>query len=155
MRTIKVLSCVAAACTLSLIYAQAGDSASAPLGEATRYTKLNGSVRFQDGKNGVEIINELSGLDPKQTYDLYLLRAGCPAKAPLNDAGIGKLKQAAKTAQKLGTIDSRGKANPPVKGLSVKSALSKGLLLSQGGEPIECADIAPPTFGGPPPPPKK
>jgi len=153
MRGINLTACIFVFGAWSVVYADPGDTAYAPLGTATRFTNLNGSVGLEEGTDGVQINNALGGLDPKKKYDLYLLTASCPARAELDDAGIKKLKQAAKTGRKLATIDSSGKQTPPVKGLAVKSLFSKGLLISQGGKPIECADIAPTSFGPPPAPP--
>jgi hypothetical protein len=138
-------------CTIAIVSAQQG--AYAPLGTATRFTNLTGSVGLDDGKNGLEITNKLHGLTPNKKYDLYLLAASCPARAPLNDDDTAKLRVAISKAKRLGTIDSNAGTIPLVSGLTVGSVMSKGLLLVEAGKPVECADIAPVSFGPPPAPP--
>jgi hypothetical protein len=145
MRTFCVFVCSLAACA-SLVDAAYGDSAYAPLGSATRYTDLKGSVQLQEGKDGVEVVNDLRAADANKTYDVYLLAAGCPANAPLDESGKEKLKQAAKSGQKLGSLKGDGQGSLTVKGLSVKAALSRGILLIEGGAPIECADVTKQAF---------
>jgi len=101
MRGINLTACIFIVGAWSVVYADPGDTAYAPLGTATRFTNLNGSVGLEDGTDGVQINNRLGGLDPKKKYDLYLLTANCPAQAELDDAGVKKLKQAAKQAGNL------------------------------------------------------
>lgn len=152
MRTIRALACLLAACTLSPGQAQTPGSASADLGEGSRYPEIKGSVLFTEGNDGIEISNQLRGLDPKKKYDLFLLPVGCPVIPPLDQAGIEKLKQARRTARKLRTINAGGgEANTTVKSLSLESVIAKGLLLSRGDEPVGCANVLPP-FGLPPAP---
>lgn len=152
MRTMKISILTLLQCTFAIVCAQSG-SAYAPLGTATRYTNVNGSVLLADGNNGLEITNNLDGLSANKKYDLYLLPASCPAKAPLDNGGTAKLRSAAKAAKKLGSIGGNAKSIAPVKALTLSSVMSKGILLIQGGRPIECADITPSNFGPPPAPP--
>jgi hypothetical protein len=152
MRIHHVFLCGLAVCAWSLVYGADPDSAYAPVGRAA---DLNGSVRLQDGNGGVELVNDLREQDPKKKYELYPLASGCPASGTGENGAQEKLKQAAKSGQKLGSFKGDSKGSLVVKGLSVKAAMSRGILLTEGGQPVSCADVAPPSFGPPPALPKE
>jgi hypothetical protein len=133
----------------------AQSSAYAPLGQAQRFTGVNGTVAFEDGKDSLEISNNLGGLAAGKSYDLYVLSSDCPTAAPLTAAKIEQLRKAASTARKLATLASTGNSQLLVKQLMVAEMMSKGVLLMQGNDPIDCATVSPTTFGPPPPPPTR
>jgi hypothetical protein len=128
------------------------DSAYAPL----RSTEvLSGSIQLKDDKGGVALGNDLHARDPKKKYELFLLALGCPASGIQEHGAQEKLEQAAKGSQKLGSFKGDGKGSLLVKRLSVKAAMSRGILLEADGYPVSCADVAPSSFGPPPALPKK
>lgn len=145
----RLCMAVSLALVASVGLAQSVDSASADMGEHSRFTNVRGDVTFEPEKGGGLIVrDDLRGLDAKAAYDLHLL-SNCPETAPFDRKAIDELKQARRKGRKLLTMKAgeAGKTRLLVKDLALSgpaSVIGKGLLLSRGDEPVECAVITPP-----------
>jgi hypothetical protein len=130
--------------------AQFDNSAYADLGRRSRYTETTGQVTFAEEKSGLSITDTLR-LQPNHSYEVYVLTEKCSASAPLNAAQEKMLQQSMSKGRKILSVDGKGKKTPaPTTGMTIKTIMSKGLLLNRDGKPIDCEDIAPTSFGPPP-----